>query len=553
MRQLKYLLLVAAVALSIVGCRKTIEVSFGSASQELDAQGGSIELALKSNGEWTIDPTAEWIAITPMSGNGDATLTLTAEANTTGEPRSAEVKAVTKDNTATLTLTQAVLENYVRVTPKEILCGEEGGAFDIVLSTNVDWFVSAPAWITCSSTQGSGDARITMTVSPIDTEYDVAESREAQVFFGNLSVSEMVHVVQTVEPVLGIELTPNNLRFAYTGETKTIAVSTEDDWTVTFEDNWLALSQTEGQGNAEISVTVDENPLYTDRASVVLFTTTGGVQTVLTVSQEAAPDPHFLEVSPREIEFGKDGGEREITIGCDTDWVFDMDCPWLSLSQMSGTGNATVVLTAEPNEVTELRSVEFSIKSGHLSYGISVIQEPGDDLLFVTFDSDTLVLAYTGGLQHVQLTSNTTWELESPTWIGLGANTSGEGDASFDLIIDSNSSPDDRVGSVRAIHNGQLLATLTVVQEGKPNLLEVDVTQLDVRPEGGDYEIQVTANQAWRVVTNEDWLHCNPQYGFANGSFTITVDALQWARPRTGYIKVSGETGIDVMITVDQH
>lgn len=553
MRQLKYLLLVAAVTLSIMGCRKTIEVSFGNASQELDAQGGSIELTLKSNGEWTIDPTVEWIAITPMSGNGDATLALTAEANTTGEPRSAEVRAVTKDNTAVLTLTQAALENYVRVTPKEILCGEEGGEFDIVLSTNIDWFVSSPSWITCSSTQGSGDARITMTVSPIDTEHDVAESREAQVFFGNLIVSEKVHVIQTVEPVLGIELTPNNLRFAYTGETNTIAVSTEDGWTVTFEDDWLALSQTEGQGNAEISVTVDENPLYTDRASVVLFTTTGGVQAVLTISQEAAPDPHFLEVSPLEIEFGKEGGEREITIGCDTYWEFDMYCPWLSLSQMTGTGNATVLLTAEPNDVFELRSVEFLIKSGQLSYRISVIQEPGDNLLYATFDVDTVVWAYTGGLQHVQLTSNTTWELQSPTWIGLGANTSGEGDASFDLIIDSNSSPDDRVGSVIAIHNGQLLATLTVVQEGKPNLLEVDATQIDVRPEGGDYEIQVTANQAWRVVTNEDWLHCNPQNGFANGSFTITVDALQWGRPRTGYIKVSGETGIEVMITVDQH
>ena len=510
-------------------------------------------MVLKSNGEWTIDPTVEWIAITPTSGNGDATLTLTAEANTTGEPRSTEVKAVTKDNAAVLTLTQAALENYVRVTPKEIMCGEDGGEFDIVLSTNIDWFVSAPAWITCSSTQGSGDARITMTISPINNENDLAESREAQVFFGNLSVSEKVHVIQTVDPVLGIELTPNNLRFAYTGETKTIAVSTEDSWTVSFEDNWLALSQTEGQGNAEISVAVEENPLYTDRASVVLFTTTGGVQTVLTVSQEAAPDPHFLEVSPREIEFGKEGGEREITIGCDTDWTFDLDCPWLSLSQISGTGNATVVLTAEPNEVTEPRSMEFFIKSGSLINELSVVQEPGDNLLFAAFDSDTVVLAYTGGLQHVQLTSNTTWELLSPTWIGLGANTSGEGDASFDLIVDSNSSPNDRVGSVRAVHNGQLLATLTVVQEGKPNLLEVDVTHIDVRPEGGDFEIQVSANQNWRVVSNEDWLHCNPQYGFANGSFTITVDALQWARPRTGYIKVSGETGVEVMITIDQH
>ena len=106
---------------------------------------------------------------------------------------------------------------------------------------------------------------------------------------------------------------------------------------------------------------------------------------------------------------------------------------------------------------------------------------------------------------------------------------------------------------MKAMHNGQLLATLIVVQEGKPNLLEPDITHLDVRPEGGDFEIQVTANQAWRVVSNEDWLHCDPQNGFANGSFTITVDPLPSPRARTGYVKLNGETGIEVIITVDQH
>lgn len=551
MRHLKYVLLVAAVALSIVSCRKTVEVSFENATQELNPQGCSIEIALKSNGEWTIEPTAEWISVSPMSGSGDATLTLTAEANNTDEPRTVEVQATTKDNTALLTLTQGVVEKYVNVTPQEILCDVNGGEFDIVLSTNVDWFVSAPQWITCSLTQGSGDARITLTVNPIDD--DIPESREAQVFIGNLSVSDKVHVVQTVEPVLGIEITPNNLVLASSGEARTVTVVTEDGWTATIEDDWVTLSQTEGQGNTEISVTVDENPAYVDRAAIVLFTTSGGVQTVLTIRQEASLDPHFLEVSPQVFDFGKEGGEGVITIGCDTDWAFDLGCEWLSLSQLSGTGNATVTLTAEQNAMIEPRSAELFIKSGELIHSITVRQAPGDIPFIAAFEPDSVSMAYVGGLQHVQLTSNTTWVLQSSGWISLVATTSGEGDASIDIVVDSNSGSEDRIGYVKAMHNGQLLATLIVVQEGKPNLLETDITHLDVRPEGGDYEIQVTANQAWRVVTNEDWLHCDPQSGFANGRFTITVDPLPSPRARTGYVKLNGDTGIDVMITVDQH
>ena len=551
MKQLKCFLIVAVVALIVMGCQKTVEVSFENTTQEIDAQGGSIELALKSNGDWTIEPTVEWMTINPMSGKGDATLTLTAEVNTTGEARTAEVKATTKDNTATLTLTQGAAEEYVNVTPKEILCGSEGGEFVVELSTTVDWTVSAPEWIVCTPNEGSGDASITLRVNPVDGDF--SGDREAEVLFGDLNISDKIHVVQTVDPVLGIEITPNNLNFVCTGETKTVSVTTEDSWTASANVDWVTLSQTEGQGDAEISVTVAENPIYIDRAAIVRFSTAGGVNVVLTIIQEATPDPHFLEVSPLVFEFGKEGGERSLTIGCDTDWGIDMDCPWLSISQLTGTGNATVVLTANQNELNEPRSYEFHIKSGELNYEITVRQAAGDAPVVAVFDSDTLFVTYTGGMQHVQLTSNTTWLLQASEWIGLLTVSSGDGDASFDILVDNNLDPDDRVGFVKAVHAGQVLATLVVVQEGKPNILETDYTEVDVRPEGGDYVIQVTANQKWTVATNEEWIRCNPQSGFGNGSFTITVDALPSPRPRTGYIKVSGSTGAQVTITVNQH
>lgn len=551
MKQLKCFLIVAAVALTVMSCQKTVEVSFENTTQEIGAQGGSIELALKSNGDWTIEPTVEWMTINPMSGKGDATLTLTAEANTTGESRTAEVKATTKDNIATLTLTQGAAEEYVNVTPKEILCGSEGGEFVVELSTTVDWTVSAPEWIVCTPNEGSGDASITLRVNPVDGDF--SGDREAEVLFGDLNISDKIHVVQTVDPVLGIEITPNNLNFVCTGETKTVSVTTEDSWTASANEDWVTLSQTEGQGDAEISVTVAENPIYIDRAATVRFSTASGVHAILTIIQEATPDPHFLEVSPLVFEFGKEGGERSLTIGCDTDWGIDMDCPWLSISQLTGTGNATVVLTANQNELNEPRSYEFHIKSGELNYEITVRQAAGDVPLVAAFDSDTLFVAYTGGMQHVQLTSNTTWLLQVSEWISLITVSSGDGDASFDILVDNNLAPDDRVGFVKAVHAGQVLATLVVVQEGRPDILETDYTEVDVRPEGGDYVIQVTANQKWTVATNEEWMRCNPQSGFGNGSFTITVDALPSPRPRTGYIKVSGSTGAQVMITVNQH
>lgn len=545
------LLIVAAIAFAFMGCRKPVEVSFDQATQEIDAQGGSIEVSLKSNGEWTIAMTEGWVMVSSMKGNGDVTLTLTVAPNTTGESRTTEITASTKDNTAVLTLTQNAPQYYVNVNPLDIVCGASGGEFTVEVSSNVEWEVITPQWVTSSMMDGSNDATLTLTISPM--EGDHVGNREGEVVIsGPESVSAKVNVIQSVSPSSSIQVVPENLSFACTGETKTVAVTAEDSWIATVGEEWVVLDQNEGQGIAEISVTVGENPMYEVRQTNVVFNTVGGAQAVLVIRQEASPNPHFLEVSPLVFQFGKEGGEREISVSCDADWGFDLDCDWLSLSQQSGTGNATVVLTAEPNMLLESRTMDFRIKSGVLNTQLTASQAPGDEPIMASFEPDTMFVSFTGGVYTVQLTSNTSWQLQVSSWITL-INSSGEGDATFDIVVNSNSDPYERIGFVRAIHNGQVLGTMIVVQEGKIDTLEADITELDVRPEGGSFEIQVSSNQSWTVNTDVEWIHCDPLSDFGNKILTVTVDAMEGFRPRTGHVKLSGEMGNSVSITVNQH
>lgn len=550
MKTLKYLLFVVTLASAVVGCRKPVEVSFANAEQEMAAEGGSVEVALKSNGEWTIEPTVEWLTVSPMSGTGDATLTFTAQANMTGENRSTKITASTKDNAAVITVTQEAVLYYVNVSPLGIYCDEEGGEFTVEVSSNIEWEVITPEWVSSSMMSGSNDATLTLTVSPI--EGDVAASREAEVFIGSLNTaSARVIVVQEVTPVMTIDLTPKNLDFVCTGETKSVTVVTDDSWTAAVEEDWVVLSQTEGEGQTEINVTIGENPEYAQRQTTVLFTTAGGMMAILGIRQDATPDPHFLEVMPLSLQFGKDGGEQDFTIGCDTDWIVDVSDEWLTVSSPAGSGNATVTLTAAPNTLLEPRTAYVMVKSGDLVAEMVVNQDAGEVPLFVDFEPDTLYAPYTGGLKHLELTSNTTWQLVTSDWITI-LNPSGQGDASFDIIVDINGSGE-RIGFVNAMHNGQLLGTVTVVQEGYVSVLEASPTEIEARPEGGEYVIQVTANQSWVVTTNADWLHYTPDSGYNNGEFTITVDAMSIIQPRTGRVKITGSTGTEVIITVDQH
>lgn len=552
MKILKYFSLVAVLALAMVGCKKPVDVSFGTATQEIAAEGSTVEVALRSNGDWTLEWAEEWLDVTPSSGNGNATLTLVANPNMTNGERSAEITAITKDNTATMKVTQSAMEFYLNATPQSITCPSAGGEYIIHVSSNIEWTVVTPQWITSSVTSGANDATITLTVSPLGDEF--LGDRQGEVFIGSLvSVSTRVVVTQLADPVLPISVDPSNLYFVSAGETKTMNVSTEDHWTAEADAGWVVLSQTEGQGDTEVSVTLDENPIFIERQALVTFTTAAGLTATLSIRQEASIDPHFLEVAPLSFAFGRDGGEQSFTIGCDTDWEISYSVDWLTMTPQTGTGNATVTMSAAANTVEEPRSARVLVKSGDLFAELDVEQEAGTDPVEASFDPETIEVDYSGGYAYANLTSNTSWVLVASDWIYVQNGTLGQGDASITMLIDNNMDPEGRTGYVNAMHNGEVLATMTVIQEGKPNILEVDVTEIEARPEGGEYTIHVTANQAWNISVDVDWISCTPLSGFGNGELVITVEALSGMMPRAGRVKLVGSTGAQEIITIVQH
>ena len=98
-----------------------------------------------------------------------------------------------------------------------------------------------------------------------------------------------------------------------------------------------------------------------------------------------------------------------------------------------------------------------------------------------------------------------------------------------------------------------MLDALVVVQEGKQEILEVDVAEIDARPEGGEYTVHITSNLSWTASVDVDWLHCEPTSGFGPKDLAVTVDAMSGLRPRTGRIKIGGSNGAEVSIIVNQH
>ena len=457
------------MACLLVGCRKPVEVSFDTQSQTIAAEGGTYSVELKSNGDWSIDATAEWLTVSPTSGNGDATLTLEAQRNVTHEARSTEIKATTKDNTATLTVNQEFIpnvhpeEHYLTITPTEYEVGSQGG------STTVD-------------------------------------------------------------------------------------IECDEAWMTDDGISWARFDRIEGNGYDQIVLTVLENTTFVSRMAEIKFVSASECIDILVVRQEGAIDPHYLEVSPRGISIGKEGGTGSFTVETDEDWQVACDCDWLTLSTESGSGNGGFEVTAEPNEICVARQARVKVVSRNLEKIVFVTQEPGDNPYMASIEPDTLYIdTPNGGRAELTITSNCDWTIEAPSWITL-MTTAGSHNATFDIMVGYNNLFVARTGIISVIHNGEVLASAVVVQEGRESILTVDVTDVTMPAQGGVEYFNITSNQPWEIHLAAEWIQCTPSEG-SEGTTNVMVKAVEWhgTEPRETLIVIKGDFGAITTVRVYQN
>lgn len=549
MKKLHLFLFVAALSCFVMGCRKPVEVSFGVESLNVAAEGGTYTAELKSNGDWTIGSTAEWLTVSPTSGNGNATLTFEVQPNTVAQSRSLEVRATTKDNTASLNIKQEGIAGYITLIPNSMLGDWEGGSFQVIVQANIMWTVTnLPEWMDCSKMESSGDDTLLMTMHPF---FEMG-NREAFITFGDDNTSAQFHARQSGtsgEHVLSV--TPDMFQVPYTGDVRTMTVTCDEAWVAVPEMDWISLDITEGVGSGEVVLTVAENPLYVSRQTAIKFITDSDNTFVVDINQEAAPDPHFLEVTPIALDFGHEGGSQEIAIACDAEWIIDLSDNWLSLSTTEGTGNGSVTVTAEHNVFNESRRASVNVVSGNLVCRVLVMQEPGEESLVANVSPDTLYVPQQGGVKMFEITSNTNWTLSVPSWITI-IDTSGSGDATVDMMVGTNSTYSSRIGYIRVMRNGEELARVVVVQEGIPAILTVDVEEIVFTREGGTQYFNLTSNMSWEISNTEEWLVCNPMAGSGNAEVVVKALPMSGTGSREAVLVIRGSLGQIVHVVVRQ-
>ena len=306
------------------------------------ASGGALGLTITTPGacSWTVTSPVSWIALSPASGVGRGTVTLSAAANS-GPPRTTTVTAAGEP----VVVTQGSVNCGYTISPTSFLAPAAGGSSSVSVTTGTacSWTATPDAsWITVTNgTSGSGNGLVSVSVAPNSGPARAGTIRIADQQFA---------VTQAAAPTCTFALSGTAQTLPATaGAGTSVAVTTASGcaWTVSSSAPWITItsaSSATGSGVVSFSVTANTGAQRTGTLTIA-----GQTYTVTQV----APLTCTYSINPTSQAVGSGGGDGTAvavtaTAGCA--WTAVSNAAWLTISSAAaGSGSGTVTFTAAPN------------------------------------------------------------------------------------------------------------------------------------------------------------------------------------------------------------
>ena len=212
----KFLTLFATAALLVTGCGHDMDSYVEISPNALEAlkEGGELTIQVHSNTQWTfVGDNQAWYTASPVSGEGDGTVVLTLEPNTTAAPRAAAFRVAAFGISAEGTLVQAAPAPPASVTENTLNVIRAGGPYDVQLPAGYTFTAeSAEDWVTVTGTDAEGHLALEFAANP------TAENRTATVTakLTDGSVLANIDVVQSWRNIEPGEMLIEEIFFAST-------------------------------------------------------------------------------------------------------------------------------------------------------------------------------------------------------------------------------------------------------------------------------------------------------------------------------------------------
>jgi hypothetical protein len=403
--------------------------SVSPATVTAPAAGGPSTLTVTAGAgcSWTLAGAPSWIAVTGGTGSGNGTVNLTVSANT-GAARAATLTL----GGQSISVTQAAGSTCAyTLNPTSLSPTAAGGSSPVAVTTTAGcaWTTTgAPAWITVTGGNGTGNGSVTLAVA--------ANTGAARIATLTIAGQSFAVTQAAAGPTCTYAINPTSDNPTAAGGSKTVAVTTTAGcaWTTSGAPAWITVTGGSGTGNGSVTVAVAAN---TGAARTATLTIAGQSYTV---TQAAGPTCSY-SLNPTSFSPTAAGGSTPVavttTAACT--WTTTGAPAWITVTGGSGTGNGSVTVAAAANPGAA-RTATLTI--GNQSFTVTQAAAPCSYTV-----SPTTIQANNGASTktiNVTTANYCTWTAavtSGGTWLTITSGASGTGNGTVDVAVVKNPDP----------------------------------------------------------------------------------------------------------------
>ena len=419
-------------------------------------------------------------------------------------------------------------------------------------STNVAWSATVSAdWLTISPSSGEAGKN--------SVKVEVEENRTGQPRSATITISDkesMQKVSVTVrQEALKASLTvsPESLEFSANKGEEMLNVTSNTDWVITKDAEWITLDSDKGKGLATIAAGVTENTSLTSRTgSITVSTSDGSVKKTVSVRQSGA-DVVF-SVDKNEHSVAAAGGDFTVKVTHNIGYNINSQPEWVKQTGKVPSGNTdTYTFTAEANTSTEAREGVIVFCNDNNECVPVTVKQAGANATLSVSPAELTFTANTES-KSLDVTSNTAWTAASgASWAKLN-KTNGSGNAQIAVTAEENTAITQRSATITIkTADGKASATVKVTQSAANVIFSVDKNEHSVAAAGGDFTVKVTHNIGYNINSQPEWVKQTGKVPSGNtDTYTFTAEANTSTEAREGVIVFCNDNNECIQVTVKQ-
>jgi len=494
--------------ITITQLKNTPYIIPSESSIDCSALKQSLSFSVSTNVEYIIENTgSSWLHVASSS---ECLVEVMVDENNTDDERYAVLTLKAKSNPGVSTAVN-IRQKKANITAsmEVVKFGHKGSSQTIKIESEASWKASATSWVSITPTSGElGRTDVTITV-PRNASMN---KRTGSAYF-TISGSHNVEVPIEQEGV-NLTLSTQALSFDSFGESLSVDITSNEEWSISSMPDWVTIDQTSGEGNATIKLTTQDNNTTTEKNGELVINTQDDVATKTIQLNQKAKNVEYADAT---LSFGYVQSSQNVSFNTDGSWSLTTDADWFSVDKSSGSGNATLTITVVENNTVEERNGTVHLTIVDQDYTISIHQ----DCRYVSLPSSAFKFDASTNKTVLSLSSNTQWKVkveEGCSWLDVTPLT-GNGDAEVTITAAENNTADARKTKINIEIPNYQTYVVDVTQNRK--YIKANMASVDFTSAGGQLSFYVTSDGTYKVSKIGTW------FGFIREGDVITVVAQE--------------------------